>query len=149
VRDRAEVVLTGEADLIKELKRLNLMTDRAVTQAVQIAAQAIRGNAQKSIQSGPKTGRVYEKYKPSRTHQASAPGQAPATDTGILWNSIVANISGKTAEVIANAEYAAPLEFGTSRIQPRPFMIPAMEKERPAFNRRLSKILQKAQEAGK
>lgn len=149
MRDRAEVTLTGDAELIRSLRKLNLASSVAVEQAVKSAAQNIRSHAIQSIQRGPKTGRVYKKYSPIRTHQASSPGQSPATDTGRLASSIVANISGKTAEVIANTEYAAALEFGykANNLEARPFMVPAMEKERPAFNRRLSKILQKAQEA--
>ena len=47
-----------------------------------------RGEAIKSIMQGPKTGRIYEKYNPRRTHRASAPGQAPASDTGNLVSQI-------------------------------------------------------------
>lgn len=53
-------------------------------------------------------------------------------------------MSGRRAEVYTNAEYAAPLEFGTTTIEPRPFMFPAMEKERPAFIKRLDAVVEKA-----
>jgi HK97 gp10 family phage protein len=58
-----------------------------------------------------------------------------------LANSITAEISGKEATITAGTEYAAPLEFGTRDIEPRPFMVPAMEQERPKFNARLQKIV--------
>ena len=48
-----------------------------------LGVPAIRGEAIKSIQTGPKSGRIYERYNPRRTHQASAPGQAPASDIAI------------------------------------------------------------------
>jgi len=38
--------------------------------------------------------------------------------------------SDKTVNVIANAPYAAALEFGTRQIAARPFLRPAMQKHR-------------------
>lgn len=136
--------LAGTDELRKALKEFGINADRELAQIVKGTAQNIRTHAIKSIQRGAKTGVVYEKYKPSRTHKASAPGQAPATDTGMLANSINANINGKKAEIVADTEYAVPLEFGTQKMQPRPFMFPAMEKERPAWNRRLDGIVNRA-----
>lgn len=65
-------------------------------------------------------------------HVPSSPGQAPNADTGVLDRSIVAEKTGDlTAIAAANAPYAAALEFGTSKMDPRPFMAPAAEKIRP------------------
>jgi len=71
-------------------------------------------------------------------HQASAPGETPAVDTGILVNSINTwDISASDTEAWAGCgtgvEYAEPLEFGTSKMQPRPFM-------RPGFDNNVDKI---------
>ena len=107
-------------------------------------AQNIRTKAIKSIQRPPKTGVTYQKTKPKRRHIASAPGQAPATDTGRLAGDIKADISGKRAEVYTDLEYAAPLEFGTRNMAARPFMLPAMEAEREAWNRRIKRVIDEA-----
>jgi len=68
----------------------------------------------------PKTGRVYA------GHKASAPGEAPASETGRLVNSFKLNIKPdlKTARAIVSntADHARKLEFGTKRMLPRPFM---------------------------
>ncbi len=48
------------------------------------AANLVRNTAVTSINQGAKSGVVYEKYNPRRTHRASAPGEPPATDTGYL-----------------------------------------------------------------
>jgi len=139
-----KLTLTGNKELQKALKDFGLQADKQIRAVVQGTAQNIRSHAIKSLQRGTKSGVVYEKYAPKRTHRASAAGEAPATDTGRLAGSIKAEISGKTAEVVANAEYAPYLEFGTRTMEPRPFMFPAMEKERPAWERRLQTIVDQA-----
>ena len=115
-------------------------------EVVKGGAQFIRGEAIKSIQTGPKSGRLYEKYNPKRTHRASAPGQSPASDTGNLVRNIKVNQKNKdVAEVQSNAPYSAFLEFGTSKMLPRPFLFPAFEKSKnkivqAVFNRVKQKI---------
>ena len=55
-------------------------------------------------------------------------------DTGATRNSIEAREAGQLAWTIGpTTEYAPHLEFGTSRMRARPFMIPNTEKERPRF----------------
>jgi HK97 gp10 family phage protein len=136
--------LTGIPQLQKALAEFAINADRELENIVRGTAQNIRGHAIKSILRGQKSGTEYQKYSPKRKHRASAPGQAPATDTGRLAGSIAANIDGKKAEIVANAEYAAWLEFGTQEIKPRPFMFPAMELERPKWNKRLEGVVEKA-----
>ena len=136
--------LTGTVELRDALRKFGVNADREIAQIVNGTAQNIRTHAIKSVQRGTKSGTVYEKTSPNRTHRASAPGEAPATDTGLLANSIKAEIDGKKAEIVADTEYAAWLEFGTQKMQPRPFMFPAMEKERPKWEARLSRIVDAA-----
>jgi len=139
-----KVELTGSKEVQDALREFGIQADAQLAAIVQGTAQNIRTHAIKSIQRGTKSGIVYQKSSPERTHRASAAGEAPATDTGRLANSIVANIDGKTAEVIADTEYAAWLEFGTQNMEARPFMVPAMEKERPKFEERLNKVVDAA-----
>ena len=139
-----KLTLTGNKQLLKNLAAFGAAAEKHVADVVNGTAQNIRTHAIKSIQRGTKTGVVYQKYSPTRTHPASAAGQAPASDTGRLANSITAEIDGKQATITANTEYAAPLEFGTQHIQPRPFMVPAMEQERPKFEKRLQKLVDAA-----
>ena len=136
--------LTGTDELRKALREFGINADREIAGIVNGTAQNIRTHAIKSIQRGTKSGIVYEKTSPKRTHKASAPGEAPATDTGLLANSIQADIEGRQATVFTNTEYAPWLEFGTQSIEPRPFMFPAMEKERPKWESRLNRIVDAA-----
>ncbi len=77
-----------------------------------------------SIERGPKSGRIYG------NHQASAPGQPPATDSGGLVKSISWRTfnRGLSAEVGSHIFYAPFLEDGTSKMDPRPWLRPAYEK---------------------
>ena len=136
--------LTGTAELKRALAEFGINADKELAAIVRGTAQNVRTHAIKSVQRGPKTGEVYTKKNPRRTHRASAPGEAPATDTGRLANSLKADIQGIRATVFTNLEYAPFLEFGTRTIEPRPFLFPALEKERPAWNRRLNNIVYQA-----
>jgi len=70
----------------------------------------------------PGSGKIYGK------HQASAPGEPPAPDTGNLRSNTNAdpNIREEgddlVGRVVSNAEYAQALEKGTERMAARPFM---------------------------
>ena len=139
-----KMVLTGDKDLIANIRKYGAQADAALAQIVMATAQNVRTHAIRAIQGGPKTGKQYRKYAPKRTHRASAPGQAPATDTGRLASSIVADITGLTAEVSADVQYAAPLEFGAVNMEPRPFLEPALESERSKFEQRLLKLSDEA-----
>lgn len=113
-------------------------------QAVTVEALA------KAAMTGPKSGRVYKKSRRRRTgtttakrrtrkHRASAPGEAPAVDTGNLKSSIKKRRVGNMVwEVYVGQEaskYGTALEFGSPRrrLAPRPFLRPALEAVRKPF----------------
>lgn len=90
----------------------------------------MRIEARMKVKMGePKHGRSYRRGKTAK-HQASAPGEAPAIDYGVLVNSIGTRMIGRTeGEVSVSAEYAAVLEFGGVRMAPRPFFAVSVEEE--------------------
>lgn len=112
---------------------LDVALRAALTKAVSTGAVMIHKDAVVLVQQGPKTGAVYTRGAVS--HQASAPGEAPASDTGELASSMTFALDpdGLGAAVIAKAPYAKFLEFGTERMLARPFMVPAFEKNRAAI----------------
>ena len=61
---------------------------------------------------------------------ADAKSWAPVR-TGRLRDSIGMSVLNRQLEVYAEAEYAAYVEYGTSRMAPRPFLAPAFEANRP------------------
>ena len=75
----------------------------------------------------------YKEFTRKSKHRASAPGEAPAIDTGNLVNSINTTLDNSDkkkvfAIVYTGVEYAPWLEFGTGRISPRPFFRPAVDE---------------------
>lgn len=88
----------------------------------------------KRLMSLPKTGRSYRRGR-FGIHVASAPGEAPAVDNGILTNSINSQMATPTEAIVSiNAEYAAYLEYGTRFMRRRPFVEPAIEKVQTQFS---------------
>src|SRR5262245_62766200 len=88
----------------------------AITEAItRVASKGVRqatfGIKQKMLFSfaQPKSGRVYKRG--NRTHTASAPGEAPAIDTGFLANSIQTEFPNLTTGIVSGgAEYGRALE---------------------------------------
>ena len=119
-------------------KRLVKNPEKHLKHLVQRSTSLVENTAKESILSGG-TGITYQKYNPRRQHTASAQGEPPATDTGFLINSITSIVKKDKGEVvgqvITSAPYAKFLEFGTSNILPRPFMQPALERNRPKIRR--------------
>ena len=111
-------------------------TRREVAIAVRESAEAIVNTAKESLH-GSRSGRTYRRR--GRSHTASAPGEAPATDTGTLESSGFVGVmaDGMTAVAIFNAPYADTLENSLNR----PFLGPASEKEAQNFDDRISKAV--------
>ena len=81
--------------------------------------------------------RLTAKQREARKYTASAPGEPPAVRTGRLRNSIKYRIVGTGADlrgiVGSPLEYAPHLEFGTSKMERRPFLRPTYERTREAI----------------
>lgn len=88
-----------------------------------MAGEKVREDAKQSIREGAVSG---------PGHVASAPGSPPNADTHQLDLSIdtVINPSKLSVSVVSKAPYSAALEFGTSRIAERPFLRPALQRNR-------------------
>lgn len=126
--------ITGLSRLKRRLTVIEKAGKDATWKALVGTGALIQRDAVMSVQRGPKTGRVYG------DHQASAPGEAPASDTGNLARNIrlKADKDKGVVEVIAKTPYAKHLEFGTAGdpstgrmpMEPRPFMAPAFNRNR-------------------
>jgi len=92
--------------------------------------EAVAEEATSLILEAPKTGRIYRRR--GVTHQASAPGEPPASDTGRLVQSQRTEYdqSELTGTAIWSAGHAEYLEHGTSKMAPRPFARPALANKR-------------------
>jgi hypothetical protein len=130
--------------LVTEFNNIPLLTAQMQAKAVgAVAVAAFNVSARvKQSMGPPKSGREYPRPG-GRTHQASAPGEAPAIDYGNLVNSIQVDFEngGLTGVVFTSRDYAAGLEFGTAHVAPRPFMEPAAAAEWPLFQAAMKKAV--------
>ena len=161
------VGIFGAQALIKNLHAAKKAADKAAEREVNRARLAVETKAKNLINKGAKTGWMYMrefdgkwmvisklgmmgtpqvvavyraegKENLGKFHQASAPGEAPANDTGDLQKSIMSKmdsiVPSKPAAVVwTDLKYGKYLEFGTEKIEPRPFITPAVEFHRERF----------------
>ena len=124
---------------ISNLKAFNkklqaTLDDNKVKEYVTRGTMMVQNTAKKSIMAGG-TGKTVQKYEPRRTHTQSAPNQPPASDTGFLVSQITMDVDVKmdgsvVGQIISSAPYSKALEFGTVNMTERPFMQPALMKNK-------------------
>lgn len=139
----ATLRLEGVEELERALKQLGERANKHVAAAINATGLELRTDIVKKYQRGPATGEIYQRG--NTTHQASAPGEAPATDTGRLASSVTYSKTGPIeAEVGTDVIYGPMLEYGTINIERRPNWVPSVEAMRPKFTARLQEALRKA-----
>lgn len=132
--------IEGEARLRARLRRGEAQAIAGVRRGLLAAALIVRNRAAELVAKGPKTGRIYRRG--AVTHRASAPDQAPASDTGNLLRSIGHEAQGLAAIIFAAAAYARALEFGTRTIAPRPFLRRALAERAQEARDAVAKALE-------
>lgn len=94
----------------------------------------------------PKSGRTYKRR--GRVHRAAAEGEAAAIETGNLANSGYVDTSEVAlhlrAETGFTAAYTPAQELGTPDSPAHPFLTPAAEENRDAFNKASAAAVQRA-----
>lgn len=138
-----KVAIKGADQVAAAFGKKGAAIDRAVMRGAFRGALLVQRRILMAIMKGPKTGNIYGK------HQASRAGEAPANDLGNLAKSVsVVKLSddGDTATVAVQvaADYAIPLEFGTRNMEPRPFVMPAMNASREEISAMIAEEVAKA-----
>ncbi len=127
---RVELNMEGLEAALKELDDLAMKADDAIEDVVEDAIILTHELAVKGINSGPATGRVYQR-EDNTVHQASAPGQYPMADRGGLAASVSFDFTQAgekfTGTVGTNLVYGLYLETGTSRMAARPWLLRSIE----------------------
>lgn len=169
---KINVTVENQREVYEALIKYGEKARTEISKAVVATAFKINEDVKKAIKGPPKTGHMYyripgEKYMTIRqgeidgpivavfrasgrqnlslTHKASAPGEAPATDTGFLVSSIYfTQTNSLTAEIGSRLPYAYWLEFGTKKIKPRPSWVPATQKNMPLFQQLVEAALRRA-----
>lgn len=133
-----KIELGGLDALLKQLQSVGRSSEMTVLETITDLVTDTHGNAIQGIQRGPKSGTVYRRGNVS--HQASAPGQYPASDTGRLAGSVrmemptQGNLTGRVGTAVAYGPY---LEFGTSRMAARPWLLPSFERAKIGLEKEL------------
>lgn len=84
----------------------------------------------------------------SRGHHPSVAGNPPAVDTGTLLQSIThsvdddgkGNAIGYVGSILKNPDYPSFLEYGTSKMKPRPWLSTALTKCQDFMSKALKEI---------
>lgn len=130
--------IVGAAQFTAKLRNNSVQAADFVEAALKDAASAIEVDAEISITTGAS----------SSPHIPSLPGEPPNEEFGTLVNnieSIRTTVPGTLRYTVSsNAPYAAFLELGSSRMQARPYMRPAMEKNREKIVKLISAAINQA-----
>ena len=152
-----KITVQNLAAVERSLAQYGAKAEAEIAKAVTAAALTITNDIKRAIQGPPKTGRIYKRGKRGRDHQASAPGEAPASDTGALASAIIYTKPNPLTAIVAvradatnekgkakPLQYAVWLEYGTRRIAPRPSWRPAVDKNTPLFQKLIDAAIRRA-----
>lgn len=106
--------------------QLTTQIRRAAMTGIVRGTERVLASAVRSILTGPKSGVLYQRR--GVVHQASAAGESPASDTGRLAQSgrTEFNAAELSGTVVFSTLYAPHLELGTEKMEPRPYLRPAL-----------------------
>lgn len=124
----------GEQRALRSLRRAPQNFKLGVRDAAHMAGRILVRTAAQGILNKSKSGRLYG------SHQASAPGEYPANLTGRHLKSIDYRFSGNTLRFGAGAPHSAYLEYGTSKMLPRPTIAAADRDAGPTVRNVLIRI---------
>lgn len=130
----------------KLLQKLVTENEEGMKRVLIGGANAIKEDARLSMALSPPIGVRYG------DHVASAPGNPPRIDSGdlekavrVMKDPVMVGVPKSSGQ----GQKAVWMEFGTSDIEPRPFMKPAWERGIPKLRNNVLKFLiRKAKEAG-
>jgi len=132
------VEIKGTDEFMREVYKTVSEGKKTVGALLLEAATITHKEAVNSIRKGPRSGILYGRWGSRKLHQASAPGEAPKSDTGVLIQNITIEKEGTgyTVGSRKGAPHGFWLEFGTSKMFARPWLV-------PAFNRMIDSFLRK------
>jgi HK97 gp10 family phage protein len=121
------MTVRGGAELQRNLNRLAGAERRRAQRDGLEAGISVLEIHTKLMLEHPGSGELYTRG--NVTHRASAPGEPPAKDIGNLIGSVqVDEVTPTQAILGVHAEYGEHLEFGTYKMEARPFLRPALDE---------------------
>lgn len=120
--------MKGKDRFLRRLRRLSPAAEAAAKKVLYVGSDRIKSDVFQSISTGSASG---------KRHIPSRPGEPPNRDTGDLQRGlrVELRLEQLEADVISESPHSRPLEFGTSKMEPRPHMRPARDKNEHALQR--------------
>ena len=118
------------------LKNIAPHVEEETTKAIELCCQKVRSDIQESMAKTERNmDKSYYTHNKKIPHHPSLPGNPPAPDTGNLRKSINYEIYaeprspyGVVGTTQKDPPYGEYMEYGTSKVAPRPWLRPAMKK---------------------
>lgn len=131
----------------KALEKKVKDVDEGSVRFVRVTCQEVERTAKSIMRDSPVNMAVsYGKKK----HHPSFAGNPPAPDTGSLMRSVTHSVEnengqavGYVGSILSNPDYPRYLEYGTSKMQPRPWLKTALIKCQDFIAKASKEILQK------
>ena len=141
--------MVGLDRMIKDMKKLSAETRGKVEEVFTAHVSALHADIVDNMtntQTNPDV--AYFKSNKRIPHHPSLPYNAPAVDTGALRRSIsekvesdAYSVSAEIGSTLSNPPYPVYLEYGTTRMSPRPWLGPAVKARESELNENLRGVL--------
>ena len=127
-----------------------------LSKTIKLCCEKVVGDIQYSMAHTPRdASKTYFTNNKTKAHHPSLPNNPPAVDTGNLRNSIRfevheqgTNIYGVVGSTQKNPDYAVYTEYGTTKMQPRPWLRPAMIKNNDWIRKSISNAVARSLKGG-
>lgn len=131
------------------LSKVAPQVEHSLVNTIKLCCEKVRSDIQYSMAHTPRnTTKSYYTNNKTKAHHPSLPGNPPAPDTGNLRNSIryeVHNEGKKVYGIVGSTQndpdYAVYTEYGTTKMAPRPWLRPAMEKNNDWIRQSIAKAV--------
>ena len=139
--------------VMMNIKNIHKLTESAVKKAAYTSSRGLMKTTEKEILRKPKGGQVYyfrDRFGRRRRHVASAPGETHANMTGKLRRSLSFKVNPNQIEFGYGVDkndapfYGEFVEFGTSKMAPRPSLLNGINAERRNFQNNFEREIEAA-----
>lgn len=142
------MAVRGADKLIRQLKALPIELRAGIGTALAVSVIQMDAYAKQKIQGGGRSGRAYRRR--TVTHQASAPGEFPKSNTGQLVASLYFKVAADKLSAFFGTKlnYGTYLEYGTTRMKARPWLQPTLKANADAIVARMKQAVADALKKG-
>lgn len=142
-----ETSIEGLERAMARLREIGGQADEIAGREIVASAVAVQARAKQILTetAAVDTGRLRNSIAAADTEDqvVSASSQATGADEGGVEAPNRLSAATRNATIGTNVEYAPKIHYGTRRMPARPFLVPAVEEERPRLVERLEKAVKR------